>query len=161
MTEQAKHTGRWTWGGSDRQRGLRHSRASRITRATSRIGQRLFVLTLTLLLFASLGLAKGTNTFNFKVIDGNAWLIEMFRSVKIYALDAETGDRVDALPVIVEHNPDEPIRFQLEPGHYEFVVELSYLSEDVIYFQFEMIEGAALQLVDLRELELPEELSVY
>ena len=161
MTGQAKHTGRWTWGGNDRGRGLRYSRSSRITRATVHMGRRLFVLALTLLFVAFLGVAKNADSFNFKVIDGNAWLIELFQSVKVYALDAETEDRLDVLPVVVEHNPDEPIRFLLDPGLYEFVVELSFHSEDVIYFQFEMIEGAALQLVDLREIELPEELAIY
>ena|GEM_PF-1915442 len=109
---------------------------------------------------AVLGVAQATDEFNFKVIDGNAWLIEIFSEARIYAIDPETNVRIDLEPAISLRYPEDPIQLQLDPGIYEFAIEIFHLREEVLYFRFEITEGE-LKLVDLREQELPEELAIY
>lgn len=105
--------------------------------------------------------AQETDIPNLQVHDGDAWLIESFSTISIYAVNPETDERVDIeFPVVSVTYPDDPIQLVLEPGFYEFVVGMFFLAEEVVYFRFEIVEDEA-NVVDLRELELPEALATY
>jgi hypothetical protein len=122
--------------------------------------------TITLLLvlvsaIALLGVAQEADTTNLMVIDGEAWLIEVFSAVRIFAIDPETDERIDHEPTVSMLYPKDPIKMELEPGYYEFVVGMSHLPKDVVYFTFEIVADGGLLVVDLRKIELPEELAVY
>ena len=108
-----------------------------------------------------LGIAQEVSTPNFQVIDGNAWLIEAFSIVQVYAIDSETNERIDPEPTVSMSYPKDPINMELNPGFYEFVVGMSHLPVEVFYFRFEIIEDGELHIVDLREVDLPEELAIY
>jgi len=110
---------------------------------------------------ALLGVAQEVDTTNFMVVDGEAWLIEIFSTVQVFAIDPETDERLDLEPSISITYPKDPIKMELNPGFYEFVVGMSHLPKDVVYFQFEIVENGELLIVDLRKIELPEELAVY
>ena len=106
-------------------------------------------------------IAQEADIANFQVHDGDAWLIESFSTIWIYAIDPESGERIEPdVPTTSVSFPDDPIQLILEPGFYEFVVGMFFLSEEVMFFQFEIVEDE-LNVVDLRELELPEALVVY
>jgi hypothetical protein len=124
------------------------------------------IRTITILLvlvsaIALLGVAQEAETTNFMVIDGEAWLIEVFSSVKVFAIDPETDERIDIEPTVSMLYPKDPIKMELEPGLYEFVVGMSHLPKDVFYFAFEIVEDGELLVIDLRKIDLPEELAVY
>lgn len=110
---------------------------------------------------AVLGIAQTADATNFQIFDGDAWLIEVFSSVSVYAIDPETDERIDVEPIVSISYPKDPIKMVLGPGSYELVVGMSHLPKEVFYFRFEIIEGGELLIVDLRNIDLPEELAIY
>ena len=142
MTEQAATTGGLKWGG----------------RIASAIAIALSILMLTVPVLAA---AQTVDSTNFRVIDGNAWLIEVFSTVSVYTIDPETDERLAVEPAISMTYPKDPIKMELDPGIYEFAVGMSHLAKEVIYFRFEIVEDSELLTIDLREIDLPEELAVY
>lgn len=121
----------------------------------------LFMLLASICAVAISAIAQEAEAINFMVIDGEAWLIETFSSVKIYHLDVETEERTDIEPVLALSYPDDPIEMTMDAGFYEFVVGMPHLPEDIVYFQFKIVENGEVFIIDLRDLDLPEELAIY
>ena len=116
------------------------------------------ILLLSVLVLGLVAAAEDSPAYNLMVSDQSAYLIAQFTQFKIYAMNPETDRRLDAKPVVKESKIDDPIKLLLDPGHYEFVVSVEYVSEEATYFEFEIVEGER-TLIDVTKIEFPEELS--
>jgi hypothetical protein len=119
----------------------------------------LSILALLVLALSAIAMAEESPAYNLMVSDQDVPLIEGFTQVRIYAIDPETDKRLDAKPVASLTDPANPIKLWLDPGHYEFVVLVSFIAEEVTYFRFEIVEDER-TLVDLMRVEIPKEFDI-
>jgi len=109
---------------------------------------------LTLVAVAAFGEA-----YNVSITDRGTELIEWFTEVRIYAVDPDTDDRLSEEAAVILAGPENPIKLELDPGRYEFVVWMLWLSEEVHYFYFD-VDDVQRTAIDLHSYEFPEELVV-
>jgi hypothetical protein len=100
------------------------------------------------------------NPYNLLISDGDTGFLRGCTEVRIYTIDPVLGGRLNAIPVVVLAQPENPIRLLLEPGRYELAIWMFYLPSEVHYLYFNVTDGGV-NLVDLMAVEFPEELVTY
>jgi len=103
--------------------------------------------------------------YNVLITDGATGFLTSCAKVRVYSVDPVENVRLAADPVVELPSkaypaPADPILLELAPGRYELVVCMSWLTSEVHYLYFTVVDGAV-TTVNLSSVELPAELLTY
>ena len=103
--------------------------------------------------------------YNVLITDGATGFLASCVKVRVYSVDPVENVRLAADPVVelpskAYPTQADPILLQLAPGRYELVVCMSWLTTEVHYMYFTVVDGAV-ATVSLLSVELPAELLTY
>lgn len=103
--------------------------------------------------------------YNVVITDQATGKLVSFSQVRIYSVDPIENYRLAEKPVAQFPSDERPaprdlMRLQLDPGRYEMVVRVLWLTADVHYMYFTVVDGKT-NVVDILSTELPEELLTY